>query len=79
MYLRYHQNYYRVKPRPIILLIFLLFTSMFLQACSSQVDELAVNDPAPDFSLPSSTGDNVSLSDFSGEKPVLLYFHMAMG
>lgn len=30
---------------------------------------------APDFTLPSSTGERVSLSDYKGKKNVLLYFH----
>lgn len=33
---------------------------------------------APAFSLPSVGGGEVSLADFAG-KPVLLYFHMALG
>ena len=34
--------------------------------------------PAPDFTLPESGGGQVGLADFSG-RPVLLYFHMAVG
>ncbi len=34
--------------------------------------------PAPDFTLPESGGGQVGLADFSG-RPVLLYFHMALG
>jgi len=40
---------------------------------------LREGDPAPDFSLPSAAGRNVALSDFSGKKPVLLYFSMGPG
>ncbi|NLX08751.1 MAG: redoxin domain-containing protein [Chloroflexi bacterium] len=40
---------------------------------------LAVGAPAPDFTLPSATGDDVSLADYRGEQPVLLFFHMAAG
>ena len=36
---------------------------------------LNVGDKAPDFSLPSSEGDTVSLSDFLGEKRIVLYFY----
>jgi len=39
---------------------------------------LAVEAPAPDFTLPSGKGSKVSLSDFEG-KPVLLYFSMGPG
>ncbi len=34
-----------------------------------------VGDVAPDFTLPSKTGESVSLSDFRGQKAVVLYFY----
>jgi thioredoxin-dependent peroxiredoxin len=37
--------------------------------------ELKAGDPAPVFSLPSSTGETVSLGDFAGKKRVVLYFY----
>ena len=40
---------------------------------------LAVGDPAPDFTLPAATGERISLSDYTGQGPVLLFFHMAEG
>ncbi|AZB72689.1 peroxiredoxin [Synechococcus elongatus] len=36
---------------------------------------IAVGDVAPDFSLPAQDGSTVSLSDFRGQKPVVLYFY----
>ena len=36
---------------------------------------LAVGDLAPDFALPNSNGELVRLSDFRGEKDVVLYFY----
>lgn len=35
----------------------------------------AIGKPAPDFSLPSTTGENVSLKQFKGKKTVILYFY----
>lgn len=35
----------------------------------------AVGKPAPDFSLPSTTGELVSLKQFKGKKTVVLYFY----
>jgi thioredoxin-dependent peroxiredoxin len=32
-------------------------------------------DPAPDFSLPSTSGEPISLSDFKGKQAVILYFY----
>jgi hypothetical protein len=36
-------------------------------------------DEAPGFTLPSAAGGNVALSDFTGHRPVLLYFSMGPG
>jgi len=38
---------------------------------------LNVGDKAPDFSLPSDSGSNVSLGDFSGKTVVLYFFPKA--
>jgi peroxiredoxin Q/BCP len=44
----------------------------------SEQKRLAEGDPAPEFSLPDSTGKTVSLSDFRG-RTVLVYFYPAAG
>jgi peroxiredoxin Q/BCP len=36
---------------------------------------VAVGDRAPDFALPNATGETVRLSDFLGQKSVVLYFY----
>ena len=41
--------------------------------------DLRVGDTAPGFSLPSTGGGSVSLAQFRGHKPVLLYFSMGPG
>jgi thioredoxin-dependent peroxiredoxin len=38
-------------------------------------DKLKVGSVAPDFTLPSQAGEMVSLKDFSGRKPVVLFFY----
>lgn len=38
---------------------------------------LTVGDKAPDFTLPSQSGDNVSLKDFKGKTLVLYFFPKA--
>lgn len=37
--------------------------------------EVKVGDKAPDFTLPSQMGDNVTLSEYLGKKNVVLYFY----
>jgi thioredoxin-dependent peroxiredoxin len=37
--------------------------------------ELNIGDIAPGFSLPSSTGETISLKDYAGKKRVVLYFY----
>ncbi len=36
---------------------------------------LVVNQPAPGFTLPSTTGEDISLSQFRGKKMVLIQFY----
>lgn len=83
-----------MKKNVLLLVPLILLLSLFLTSCGGDDDDgdeeqpsnnqvetdtgLAVGDDAPAFSLPSSTGDTVSLADYSGQ-PVLLYFHMAVG
>jgi AhpC/TSA family len=38
---------------------------------------LEVGEPAPDFTLPSTTGEKISLSQFQGKQSVLLEFYGA--
>lgn len=53
-------------------------------ACSKTQPEpsptgVRVGEEAPAFTLPSAGGPEVSLADFMGRKPVLLYFSMGPG
>jgi peroxiredoxin Q/BCP len=41
----------------------------------SDAQSVRAGEPAPDFTLPASTGENVSLSDFRGKQAVVLYFY----
>jgi hypothetical protein len=50
-----------------------------LRGSAAATAELAKGDPAPDFQLPSADDGTVRLSDYRGEKPVLLYFSMGPG
>ncbi len=68
-----------VRASIVPMILGLLLTTALLTACGESRGRLAVGDPAPAFSLPSASGDQVSLSDYRGSKPILLYFHMADG
>jgi thioredoxin-dependent peroxiredoxin len=41
----------------------------------SDEQPVRVGEPAPDFSLPATTGGTVSLADFRGQQAVVLYFY----
>jgi hypothetical protein len=63
------------RQRVVVLLIALLLLGA--QGCRNQT---APPEPqAPAFTLPSALGGEVSLRDYLGQQPVLLYFHMAYG
>ena len=62
----------------IIIVLFLGMGILSLSACNAS-DLTKVGDPAPEFTLKSAAGNEVSISDFRNSQPVLLYFHMAKG
>jgi len=57
---------------------FLMLLLLLLAACNGDNSNSLRGEAAPQFILPETRGNVVALSDFSG-KPVLLYFHMAVG
>jgi len=46
------------------------------QQASAPKTNLKVGEPAPDFTLPSTNGEKVKLSDFKGKKNVVLAFYV---
>ena len=66
-------NRYRWIPFAALLIL------LALAGCNAGNQSLDVGDKAPDFTLPTANGGQVSLSDYTGEQPVLLFFHMAVG
>lgn len=69
--------------RAIMLLVVLALAGGTLAACGSDDDSddtgLSVGDTAPAFTLPTADGGDVTLADYQGKQPVLLFFHMAAG
>lgn len=63
-------------PRRGGLALLLALAGTLIVACGG--GGLGVGSDAPAFTLPAADGGTVSLADYAG-RPVLLYFHMAMG
>ena len=59
--------------RPLILLLALLSGLLFGGRSAAALD---VGDKAPDFTLPSTTGDPISLQQFLGKKHLLIEFYV---
>src|SRR6202171_4134562 len=68
-----------IRPLTIALMGTLLGASLFAQqnAVTPPHTNLKVGDAAPDFTLPATTGDKVTLSSFRGKTPVVLAFFPA--
>jgi peroxiredoxin len=62
--------------RWISMLIVVLVSVALLFSNVGDVMALKVGDKAPDFTLPSTTGEKISLSQFRGKKPVVLFFYL---
>src|SRR5258707_13557045 len=68
-----------MKPLTIALLGALLCASLPAQqnAVTPSHTNLKVGDMAPDFTLPATTGDKITLSSFRGKTPVVMAFFPA--
>jgi hypothetical protein len=57
----------------------ILVSAALLAGCGGTEERLSVGDTAPEFALQDSKGETISLSEYANGRPVLLYFHMAVG
>jgi AhpC/TSA family len=64
-----------VRPR-VYLKTVVLLTGLLLWLGSGSVAALQVGDKAPDFSLPATTAEKISLADFVGKQPVVVFFYL---
>lgn len=48
-------------------------------SAATHMSSIKERSKAPQFALPSASGDKMSLDEFRGRKPVLLYFSMGPG
>ena len=53
-----------------------LLSSVLLGLGASHVLALQVGDKAPDFSLPATTAEAITLADFVGKKSVVVFFYI---
>ena len=53
-----------------------LLGMVFLMFNATPATAVQVGDKAPDFSLPATNAERVSLADFVGKKPVVLFFYL---
>ncbi len=54
----------------------ILLSSVWSGAGATAATALEVGEKAPDFTLPSTTGEKISLSQFLGKKVVLIEFYV---
>lgn len=54
----------------------LLFAAVLVCGALSSASALQVGEMAPDFALPSTTADEVKLSDFVGQKHLVIFFYV---
>jgi len=50
-----------------------------IQSCGGNADNLVVGNPAPNFTLQDSEGNNYSLSNYKEKNPVIIYFYPKAG
>jgi len=59
------------------LIVAVLFTGSLLLLAVGLATALQVGDQAPTFALPATTAETISLGDYLGKKPVVLFFYIA--
>jgi AhpC/TSA family len=64
----------RNRCTPVV--IAMLLSAALLLLNSSPAMALQAGDKAPDFSLPATTAEKISLADFVGKKPVVVFFYL---
>lgn len=65
-----------IKRALSLVLLFAAAITAVAQQPAAPKTNLKIGDAAPDFTLPSTTGEKVKLSDFRGKKNVVLAFYV---
>jgi uncharacterized lipoprotein YmbA len=53
-----------------------LLTGSLLVLAAGQATALQVGDQAPSFTLPATTAEKVSLADYLGKQPIVVFFYI---
>lgn len=77
--MRILQNNFQSTKYRTLIGIFLVCLFLLVGCSSSDSEGLDIGHDAPVFSAQSAEGSTISISDFKGKQPVLLFFHMAVG
>jgi peroxiredoxin len=54
-----------------------LLTGSLLVLAAGQATALQVGDQAPSFTLPATTAAKISLADYLGKQPIVIFFYIA--
>jgi hypothetical protein len=65
------------RKRWMSLMVAVLLSAVVFLMSTGAATALQVGDKAPDFSLPATTAEKISLADFIGKKPVVVFFYIS--
>ncbi len=69
-----------IRLRTALGLVMAVLLGLLLTSCGGgEVEGIQVGAAGPDFTLQAANGEPVTLADYRGQQPVLLFFHMAVG
>lgn len=68
-----------MKRYNLLFIVLLILSFAVIQNCGGNADNLVVGNPAPDFTLQDSEGNNYSLSNYKEKNPVIIYFYPKAG
>ncbi len=68
-----------MKKCNFLLIVLFIVSFTVLQSCGGNAENLNIGNPAPDFTLQDSDGNNYSLSSYKENNPVIIYFYPKAG
>jgi len=68
-----------MKKYNLVVIALFIISFFVVQSCGGNAENLSVGNPAPDFTLQDSEGNNYSLSSYKEKNPVIIYFYPKAG